>query len=133
MFTSCLEISSSVLDSSQSCCRREALNQSEGKVIYIFLFVFIYIYKHFWIDIHWVLPPPCEGFTFWFNRGFLLPTLWDCYRLRAVPKIYTSNDYGHGHIFIFTFRPNIRRSSKISSQVRCFTEFQPSNHYPFGN
>ena len=44
VFTSCLEISSSVLDSSQSCCRREALNQSEGKVIYIFLFVFIYIY-----------------------------------------------------------------------------------------
>ena len=100
--------------------------------IYIFLFVFIY--KHsFWIDIHWVLPPPCKGFTFWFNRGFLLPSLWDCYRLGAVPKIYTSSDYGHAHIFIFTFRHNIRRSSKISSQVSCFTEFQPSNHYPFGN
>ena len=40
--------------------------------------------------IDWVLPPPCnsrKGFTFWFNRGFLLPSFWDCYRLGAVPKV----------------------------------------------
>ena len=41
--------------------------------------------------IHWVLPPPCnscKGFTFWFNRDFVLPSFWDCYRLGAVPNIY---------------------------------------------
>ena len=42
------------------------------------------------VNIPWVLPPPCnsrKGFTFWFDRGFLLSSFWDCYRLGAVPKI----------------------------------------------
>ena len=39
----------------------------------------------------WVVPPPCnscKGFTFRFNRGLLLTSFWDCYRLGAVPKFY---------------------------------------------
>ena len=42
-------------------------------------------------NIFWVVPPPCnsrKGFTFWFNRGLLLTSFWDCYRVGAVPKIY---------------------------------------------
>ena len=43
----------------------------------------------------WVVPPPCnsrKGFTFWFNRGLLLTSFWDCYRVGAVPNVWTLFD-----------------------------------------
>ena len=49
----------------------------------------------------WVVPPPCnsrKGFTFWFNRGLLLTSFWDCYRVGAVPKSY---DWFLGTLEIF--------------------------------
>ena len=53
--------------------------------------IFWTILFHISILIHWVVPPPCnscKGFTFRFNRGLLLTSFWDCYRLGAVPNLY---------------------------------------------
>ena len=73
MFTSCLEISSSVLDSSQSCCRREALNQSEGKVIYIYICMYLYVSKIVHILYHFLYP-----LVFALARFLLMDTLFNC-------------------------------------------------------
>ncbi len=70
--------------------------------------------------IYWVVPPPCnsrKGFTFWFNRGLLLTSFWDCYRVGAVPNIY-----------IYRLLKNM--SMHVAISVQAFPEFSvfPINH-----
>ena len=63
------------------------------------------------------MPPPSnrrKGFAFRFNRGLLLTSFWDCYRVGAVPNLYIYvHTYKHTRVDMHEFCHRISSNHEV--------------------